>query len=289
MAKTIPMNNPILMFYNVENLFYPKDYPQKNWTEQRYHLKLKKISEVIEGIGKKYGSLPLLIGLCEIQQEQSILDLLALPTLSHYHYIYSESEDERGMDTALLYDKKQIEILQHHDFSASATRNILYCKIKLGKHILHTYTLHLPSKRDFDKNKALRKKVLENLKKIIQKNWLHSEEFVVILGDFNANPNDEDILNIMQIGENNRLFNPFSALYGEHIFSTFHHNRGLLFDQILISENFLDNDSELKYINAEIFSAEEIKKQGKPFRTFAGTRYLGGYSDHFPAILELKI
>lgn len=280
--------NCILMFYNVENLFYPTKSPIKNWTKERYNRKLTQIAKVFRLVEKKYGSFPLCIGICEVQENECIRDLLAISNLSNYDFVYSESKDDRGMDTAFLYNKDEIELLSYQNFSVESTRNILYCKIKLGNHILHTYTLHLPSKRNFDENKNLRKDILEKLKKIIQDNVANSEEFVVILGDFNANPNDEDLVELMQIRDNYTLFNPFFDLYGKPIFSTFHLNRGLLFDQFIISKNFSEHHS-LQWKNADIFTSEEIKKQGKPFRTFAGTRYLGGYSDHFPAILELEI
>lgn len=280
--------NCILMFYNVENLFYPTKSPIKNWTKERYNRKLTQIAKVFRLVEKKYGSFPLCIGICEVQEKECIRDLLATSNLSNYDFVYSESKDDRGMDTAFLYNKNEIELLSYQNFSVESTRNILYCKIKLRNHILHTYTLHLPSKRNFDENKNLRKDILEKLKKIIQDNVSNSEEFVVILGDFNANPNDEDLVKLMQIRDNYTLFNPFFDLYGKPVFSTFHLNRGLLFDQFIISKNFSEHHS-LKWKNADIFTSEEIKKQGKPFRTFAGTRYLGGYSDHFPAILELEI
>lgn len=280
--------NCILMFYNVENLFYPTKSPIKNWTKERYNRKLNQIAKVFRLVEKKYGSFPLCIGICEVQEKESIRDLLAISNLSNYDFVYSESKDDRGMDTAFLYNKDEIKLLSYQNFSVESTRNILYCKVKLGNHILHTYTLHLPSKRNFDENKNLRKDILEKLKKIIQDNVANSEEFVVILGDFNANPNDEDLVELMQIRDNYTLFNPFFDLYGKPIFSTFHLNRGLLFDQFIISKNFSEHHS-LQWKNADIFTSEEIKKQGKPFRTFAGTRYLGGYSDHFPAILELEI
>lgn len=280
--------NCILMFYNVENLFYPTKSPIKNWTKERYNRKLNQITKVFRLVEKKYGSFPLCIGICEVQEKESIRDLLAISSLSNYDFVYSESKDDRGMDTAFLYNKDEIKLLSYQNFSVESTRNILYCKIKLRNHILHTYTLHLPSKRNFDENKNLRKDILEKLKKIIQDNVANSEEFVVILGDFNANPNDEDLVELMQIRDNYTLFNPFFDLYGKPIFSTFHLNRGLLFDQFIISKNFSEHHS-LQWKNADIFTSEEIKKQGKPFRTFAGTRYLGGVSDHFPAILELEI
>lgn len=282
----------VFVFYNVENVFYPEGekstlHPKK-WNKQRYQIKLNKISEILGNIKDKYQTEPLLIGLCEIQEQKSIFELLQNPILNNYDFIYSESNDNRGMDTALLYHKKHIKIINYQHFKFPNTRNILYCKIELNQHILHTYTLHLPSKRNLDENHNLKKNILQELKKIITENTFNSEEFIVILGDFNLNPDDKSIIELMNIQNKVQLYNPFSILYGKHQFSTFHQDKGLLFDQFILSKNFLEETSKLKFTKAEIFVSDKIKKQGKPFRTFSGTRYLGGYSDHYPIILEIE-
>ncbi len=47
--------------------------------------------------------------------------------------------------------------------------------------------------------------------------------------------------------------------------------------------------------NAHIFNADFLLENDetylgkKPFRTYAGFRYLGGFSDHLPVFLDLKI
>lgn len=279
-------------FYNLENLFLPTiDNPYfgpKKWTKERYNIKLRRIVEVLEIIKQKKQNLPVILGVCEIQGKQPLDDLLIFPLLSEYDFIYSKSLDDRGMDTAILFNKKKINILEIQHYSSENTRNILYCKMIFQGKILHTYTLHLPSKRNMDENQHQRSLILSKLKNIIRENLQKSEEFVVILGDFNLNPNDPSILELIDIKEDYKLYNPFSELYGKHIFSTFYRNRGLLFDQMIISKNFLDKTSDLQLKNAEVFISDALKKHGKPFRTFAGSRYLGGYSDHYPVMITLE-
>ena len=95
-------------------------------------------------------------------------------------------------------------------------------------------------------------------------------------------------------GSEKILENPFSKLYHERKFSTFYSKQGLLFDQIILSGYFYGQNSLLKFDKAEVFAHNDLrtrdgKYQGKPFRTYAGTRYLGGYSDHFPVLVELKV
>lgn len=62
---------------------------------------------------------------------------------------------------------------------------------------------------------------------------------------------------------------------------------------MILSNSFFENDSLLQFKEAKVFNHDKLMNKdeafkGRPFRTYAGTRYLGGYSDHFPIIIELK-
>jgi hypothetical protein len=67
-----------------------------------------------------------------------------------------------------------------------------------------------------------------------------------------------------------------------------------MIDQVLISESLLGNN-KLTYKPASIsifrddFLLQEDETYGgfKPYRTFLGPRYVGGFSDHLPVTLEL--
>ena len=63
---------------------------------------------------------------------------------------------------------------------------------------------------------------------------------------------------------------------------------------LVVSEN-LDNDvpNELYVYKTEIFDDIMLRQwkgryRGQPSRTFAGGRYAGGYSDHFPVYTVLR-
>jgi predicted nucleic acid-binding Zn ribbon protein len=67
-----------------------------------------------------------------------------------------------------------------------------------------------------------------------------------------------------------------------------------VFDQIIVSGTLLDH--ETLYIQdgeAHIFSAgfllqEDERNLGeKPFRTYSGPKYIGGFSDHLPVYIDL--
>ena len=305
------------VFYNLENL-YSVDYlittkngnrvpALKNWTEKRYQNKIHKIAHVFELVKEDKGQLPFLIGVSEIQGEQPLQDLLKLePFSGNFGYVHYDSMDERGIDVALLYDRNEIEIISSEPISFffeivdenpenyDTTRDVLYCKFKYRGELLHTFVLHLPSKRDQDINLPKRKYILNEIKERIVGLTKEQGGAVMILGDFNDNPNSENVQNFLNVPDSQtRLFNPFSQVYQDRIFSNFHSKFGLLFDQIIISKEFFDGVFPLQFRKAEVFKPMKImdwdkRFHGRPFRTYAGTRYIGGYSDHFPVIMSLE-
>jgi hypothetical protein len=82
-------------------------------------------------------------------------------------------------------------------------------------------------------------------------------------------------------------------LYLNNQFSTYHGKKGLGFDQILVSEQRLLQMFSLQTIKAEIYNDPRLRNRTQknsqyPLRTYSGSRYIGGYSDHYPVILTLE-
>ena len=307
----------ILMFYNVENLFYPIDHREvkeknkfiglKSWNKARYLEKLYKIGDVLEQIKFQHGSYPMLMGVSEVQGEQPLKDLMKTPPFSpFYDFVHFDGLDERGIDVALIYNTLEIQVLHSETMTYifeipddnsenyDTTRDILYCKVMYQEKILHVYVLHLPSKRERDINKPKRDYILQELKKNIETRVHEEEGGVIVLGDFNTNPDDEGIVDLLNVSDETNLLNPFLNIYRNRVYSTFHYSHGLLFDQILVSGDLFKEESPLRFEYAEVFTSEKIKStdkrfRGRPFRTYAGTRYLGGYSDHFPVIVKMEV
>jgi len=157
--------------------------------------------------------------------------------------------------------------------------------------VFNVFVLHLPSKREKDVNKSRREYILNDLKAKIAEISKTSAEPVLILGDFNENPDEEMIADFIYDKDNDKsLINPFLKLYRNENFSTFHNKSGLLFDQMMLTQHFLDKNFPLTVKAAKVFNHEKLqswhqKSSGRPFRTYSGTRYLGGYSDHFPILI----
>ena len=307
------INEEFISFYNVENLFTPDSPPVhkldptasglNNWDERKYQNKLFKIAHVFQLMQESEGKLPLFIGVSEIQGDKPLQDLLALEPFSNdFGIVHYESMDERGVDVALIYDKTKIEILssepisyfftvekQDYDYY-DTTRDVLYCKVKYENAVIHVFVLHLPSKREKDVNKPKRDYILADLNTKVKNLIVSEKESVIILGDFNENPDEENLSNFLYDDEHNKiLINPFLDLYKSGNFSTYHYKSGLLFDQMILSTNFLQQNFPLAFKESKVFNHEKLRSWDKkfsdrPFRTFVGTRYLGGYSDHFPIL-----
>lgn len=307
------INEEFISFYNVENLFTPDPPPVhkldptasglNNWDERKYQNKLFKIAHVFQLMQESEGKLPLFIGVSEIQGDKPLQDLLALePFSNNFGIVHYESMDERGVDVALIYDKTKIEILSSEPISYfftvekqdyeyyDTTRDVLYCKVKYENAVIHVFVLHLPSKREKDVNKPKRDYILADLNTKVKNLIVSEKESVIILGDFNENPDEENLSNFLYDDEHNKiLMNPFLDLYKSGNFSTYHYKSGLLFDQMILSTNFLQQNFPLAFKESKVFNHEKLRSWDKkfsdrPFRTFAGTRYLGGYSDHFPIL-----
>ena len=308
----------LIAFYNVENLFCP-DIPRvhqldptasglQNWDERKYQNKLFKIAHVFQLILESEKALPLVIGLSEVQGRKPLEDLVKLePFNSKYEIAHYESMDERGVDVALLYDKTKIELLSSQPISYlfavenkeseyyDTTRDVLFCKVKFLETIINVFVLHLPSKREKDINKPKRDYILKDLHEKVLTIKSTTQESVIIMGDFNENPDEEMILNFNYDSDFNKiLVNPSEELFKNEKFSTFHYKNGLLFDQMILSKDFFNSNYPLLFKEAKVFNHEKLsnwnrKFAGRPFRTYAGTRYLGGYSDHFPILTALLV
>ncbi|WP_027387910.1 endonuclease/exonuclease/phosphatase family protein [Chryseobacterium gregarium] len=307
----------LFSFYNVENLFLPDPKPKhkldptnsglRNWDERKYQNKLFRIAHVFKLIKEDNGILPFMIGLSEVSGRKVLEDLVQKePFNSEYGIVHYNSMDERKVDVAMLYDKRKIEIIHSEAitflFETSdkstenydTTRDVLYSKVKYKGKEIDVFIAHLPSQREKNINGPKRAFILNEVRKRILTLMGHNEKNVIFCGDFNENPDDENLVKVLYDDLQNKVLeNPFQQLFSAKRYSTFHYRSGLLFDQIILSKSFFSNDNVLSFQDAEVFSSGKIssrdrKFEGRPFRTYSGTRYLGGYSDHFPVFVRFR-
>lgn len=292
------------MFYNVENFFPPNQNLNSglyNWDEYKYRLKVKKISNVFRFIKEDFGIIPPIIGLAEIGARSVLEDLTSENSvLNGYEIIYNESQDSRGLSVALLFDANLIQVENisflsfELDGNEAKTREILSAEMLYHSQKLQIFVVHLPSKRARDEKRELREHICEQIKILISA-YSEQKKSVILMGDFNENPDSKLIKNLTtdHLG-NPILSNPFEELWIENKVTTFHGKTGLCFDQIIFSENHFINQYRTLASESNIYDSYKLrnkhhKNSNFPFRTYSGSRYLGGYSDHFPVLLYLRI
>ncbi|TXE13191.1 endonuclease [Seonamhaeicola algicola] len=309
-------NMQTLAFYNLENLFDLDDdahtndndflpYSAKKWTPKRYKNKLRKLGFAISNIGRhETGKHPAIVGLAEVENAKVIEDLLASKHLEFYNYSYVhyESPDERGIDVAFIYDKDAFEVthsdnfvvpLMDDDGMPDYTRDVLLVSGFLDNEPVHIIVNHWSSRREGTlesehKRMASSKKVgiiISNLKEE------DANAKIIIMGDFNDEPQNNSIINLVQ---NYNLYNPFETLRSYNRGTVSRFKQWSLFDQIFFTTNFFENSQDaFEFYKANIFDEDFLKTfkgryKGVPFRTYVGKKYNGGYSDHFPVYAVFK-
>ncbi|WP_406685527.1 endonuclease [Seonamhaeicola sp. MEBiC1930] len=309
-------NMQTVAFYNVENLFdiskdkHTNDYDflptsVKKWTPKRYKNKLRKIGFAISNIGRKEtGKHPAIVGLAEVENAKVIEDLLDSKHLDNldYDYVHYESPDERGIDVALIYDKKAFKVtnsepftvhLTDEDGSPDYTRDVLLVSGMLDGEFIHVIVNHWSSRREGTKETEFKRlassdKVAEIITSLQDEN---DNAKIIVIGDFNDEPHNNSIVKLV---ENFGLYNPFETLRSYNRGTVSRFKQWSLFDQTIISSNFFKSSKdEFEYYSANIFDEDFLKTfngrfKGAPFRTYAGKKYKGGYSDHFPVYAVFK-
>ncbi|MEN8185804.1 MAG: endonuclease/exonuclease/phosphatase family protein [Bacteroidota bacterium] len=315
-----------ISFYNVENLFDTIDNPETfddertpsgkyQYNSKIYRDKLYRIASVISEIGKeKTNTSPAIIGLAEIENQEVLKDLINTEFLKNksYQYIHYDSKDLRGIDVALLYQEKYFSPIAHEIFELRLwdekgmrlyTRDILKVSGYLDDELVHIIINHWPSRRGGVQRSAVkREKAAWLCNEIIQ--TIKEEENnpkIVVMGDFNDDPMDNSFKEILRSKSHknslkpNELFNPMEEMYKKGLNTLGYRDNLNLFDQILVSASLITNEKDFKNFNlfqAQIFNPNYLITQsgrykGYPFRSYSGTNYSGGYSDHFPVYIYL--
>ena len=115
---------------------------------------------------------------------------------------------------------------------------------------------------------------------------------IVVMGDFNDYPTDKSLKKVLCADGNVQ-----NLMKGKKEGTYRYRGEWGIIDQFLVSRTLLDKNSrictslEKAQILRHPFLLMEDDKYGgdKPFRTYNGMKYLGGYSDHLPISLDLEI
>ncbi len=313
-----------VMFYNCENFFDTINDPhtrddeftpqgQRHWNSYKYWTKVYHVGKVIIAVGGVRP--PEMVGLCEIENRRVLEDLTHKSPIKVFHYkiVHYESPDHRGIDVALLYLPQYIHVdtsypIRVHfppKLSTRPTRDILYVRVRdKWNDTLHVFVNHWPSRYGgHQATDPLRLFVARLVRRkadsILQ---LNPKANVLIMGDLNDYPTDISLSK--GLGAKFDFSHPqLTQLYDlsyylqvkKGMYSHKHGDVKGILDQMIVSGALLLGSDGLKtgrnfahiYYSPFLLVKDPFYPGYKMFRTYQGTKYIGGYSDHLPAFLDL--
>lgn len=283
-------------FYNFENLFDTTDDASTNddewtptgaqhWTEEKYKQKLSNLARVMSEIGKPENSnAPTIIGGSEVENRGVLEDLIKMPQLVNHDYgiIHFDSPDKRGIDVALLYQKKyfrptsfsSIPLLIYknnavakedkqeivEDLEAENEPKINKNRIFTRDQLLITGFLddeeisiivnHWPSRSGGEKASSqfreaaglLNRRIIDSLQQI------NPNAKVFTMGDFNDGPYNKSIKTALGAKAKKTevpefgMYNPFEEMMNKGMGTIAFRDSWDIFDQIIMTESLIKPD-----------------------------------------------
>lgn len=292
------------MELNCENLFDTRHDSLKNdleflpdgsykWTPYRYWAKLNHLGQEIVA---QSDPVPDFVAMCEVENDSVMFDLTKRSLLRNagYEYVMTSSPDERGIDVALLYQPASFALLHSHSIrikplpDTRPTRDILYASgLLITGDTLHIFVVHAPSRRGGEQvSRPYRLLVASQLAEAVDSVYAISRDAkIIIAGDFNDYADSPALQYLYE----HHLINMSADAQGSHgAKATYRwHGEWRSLDQILCSPS-LAARKQSGVIGDLPFLLEDDEKYGgkKPYRTYLGPRYLGGYSDHLPLVVQ---
>ncbi|WP_178991751.1 endonuclease/exonuclease/phosphatase family protein [Winogradskyella schleiferi] len=313
-------------FYNLENLFdtindplkYDEASPIMEMNANRsevYKKKIKNMARVIANIGSDYANnSPAVIGVCEIENRQVLVDLVNDPLLlgKDYGIIHFDGPDKRSIDVALLYQKalfKPIaesshELMIYDNITRKRvfTRDQLLVSGKLDGDLIHLLVNHWPSRSGGEARSRSKRVGAAKLNKRLIDSLQSIDPYAKIftMGDLNDDPTNESVKDVLKAKKEKEdvelkgIYNPFEKMFTEKGYgTTAYRDAWSLFDQIMMTQPLLEDDySSFRFWKAGIYNKAYLSNkrgryEGYPFRSFADGGFTDGFSDHFPVYVYL--
>lgn len=289
-----------VVFYNVENLFDTKDNPLKqdeeflpigvrHWTPWKYYHKLHQTAKVLTAIGE--WSTPALVGLCEVENDSVLIHLLNRTPLrkQYYRFCITSCNDTRGINTALLYQRDKFRLITQRAHPIPFSR-----KGKTSRDILHVtgqvitqdtmdvFIVHFPSKYGGAKETEQdRREAAEKLFFLADSvRLIRQHPQILLMGDFNDIPSRFSIPTTYT-----HLFANTEKHQGSHKYQ----DEWSQLDAMIVCKGL---EKRLVPNSPQIFRPNFLLKTDKtrlgkrPFRTYYGYKYEGGFSDHLPIVSD---
>lgn len=286
----------------------------KNWNSKNYRQKIGNEARVISQLGRQYtNDNPVIVGLIEVENRNVIQDLISQPELakSNYGIVHYNSYDARGIDVAIIYQKKRFSVTDSYkkeikiygeDGKREYTRDLLVVKGLLDGEPVAIFMNHWPSRRGGEQiSLAKRNAAATVLRKEMDKLSAENPGIKMFsMGDYNDDPNSPSLKKFLHaVGDPSELSDQYpyyNLMYKmfvrDGVASLAYKDAPNLFDQIIVSKNLYSPEKltpTYSIYKAEIYAPSYLKNpegqwKGYPLRSWDGDRFTGGYSDHFPAV-----
>lgn len=312
-------------FWNLENFFDPfvdstttynafTENGAQHWTKNRFYNKRNNMYKAILALseGQPIG----IMGVCEVENEYVLnATFRQTPLKTHnYRWVHYEGPDKRGTEPAIVYSLEHFMLVESAVFPYYnpedidyRSRDILYAKfIDQQNDTIYVFVNHWPSRY----NGELESVGSRNCAATILRHKVDSicssspegyQAKIIMMGDFNDCPSDPSVYNVLQARqpsewEEGCLVNLFGERKELGIEGTLKHlSDWQIFDQIIVTPNLMDEKAGIHYQagSARIFHPDFILENDesyhgkKPYRTYLGPRYIGGFSDHLPVYIDL--
>lgn len=304
--------------YNVENLFDTIDDPKipdeeflpesdKKWDNERYQKKLSDLVRVISEVNPK--ELPEIVGLVEIENHAVLEDLIRTGEFKDrgYAIIHEESPDYRGIDVALIYRKDAFTEITHEtlpvvfpDDPNFKTRDILHITGQVRHKTIHVFVNHWPSRIGGDEKtepkRILAASVLKNKVDEILAN--DPKARIIIMGDMNDEPTNKSLketLGAQSPDSGAKLVNLMEPDDNSGLGTYFYNGNWNMLDNLVVSNEMIigkrvritDRKGSVFWNDWMIYTNKTGDRT--PNRTYAGSKYTGGVSDHFPVYFKMIV
>ncbi|MEI7727268.1 MAG: endonuclease, partial [Bacteroidota bacterium] len=263
-----------IIFWNVENLYDPYDDTTKlddeftstgakHWNWTKFSAKLNHVAKTLIAIGE--WAPPALVGMCEVENRYVLNKLIYETPLKTcgYKFIHHESPDLRGVDVALLYRPAVFKVISSQSVTIrfpfdtlAQTREILCVKgVLRNRDTITVFVNHWPSRRGgYLGSQPRRNFVASVLRKMIDSiQRVQPLANILIMGDFNDEPENESLKLVLKAQTENTLHHD-TILYNLMGIRNQTRKEGTLkyrdqwstFDQFVVSGALLNGSSGLE-------------------------------------------
>ena len=316
-----------IAFWNLESFFDPfvdstltyNDFTengQQHWTKSRFYRKRNNLYKAILALSENR---PLgIMGVCEVENEYVLVSLFAQTPLKNHNYrwVHYEGPDRRGIEPAIVYSLDHFMLVEsaaipyvNSAAPESRSRDILYAKfvsVAEATDTLHVFVNHWPSKYsgelETENSRACAASLLRaEVDSILAAAPDGYQPKVIIMGDMNDTPDAASVHDVLRTRsfddrEEGSLTNLMGKSEGLGFEGTLkYHSDWQILDQIIVTDGLLKageglhcQEGSARIFHPDFLLEDDATWHGKkPYRTYVGPRYIGGFSDHLPVYMDL--